>query len=135
MNKVFLSGNLTRDPELKLTQSGKAYLRFGIAVNRPFNKDAVDFFNLVAWDKTAEFIEKWFSKGSRILVEGRLQTSKYKDKDGTERTVTDIVVDNVEFAGGKRDDNRPTDKPVPTQSDSRNKMYEDAGIDPEDTPF
>ena len=135
MNKIILSGNLTRDPELRLTQNNKAYVRFSIAVNRPFSKDAVDFFNLVAWEKTAEFIDKWFSKGSRILVEGRLQTSKYKDKDGTERTATDVVVDNVEFAGGKRDDNRPTDKPAPTQSDSRNKMFEDAGIDPNDTPF
>lgn len=102
MNKVILLGNLTRDPEVRNTQSGKAYARLGIAVNRPFSKDkdAVDFFNLMAWDKTAEFIGKYFKKGSRLLVEGRLQTSKYKDKQGNEVTSTDIVIENAEFAGG-----------------------------------
>lgn len=102
MNKIYLTGNLTRAPEVRNTSSGKAYARLGIAVNRPFSrdKDAVDFFNLVAWDKTAEFIGKYFSKGSRILIEGRLQTSKYKGKDGNEVTSTDIVIENVEFAGG-----------------------------------
>ena len=105
MNKVILMGNVTRAPEVRYTQSGKAYARVGIAVNRQFSKDkdAVDFFNLVAWDKTAEFMGKWMPKGTKILVEGRLSTSKYKDKDGNERTSTDIIVDNVEFAGGKKD--------------------------------
>ena len=64
MNKVFLSGNLTRDVEVRQTQTGKTYARTGIAVKRPFSKDAVDFFNLTAWDKTAEFMGKWFLAGS-----------------------------------------------------------------------
>ena len=80
MNKVFLSGNLTRDVEVRYTQTGKAYARTGIAVKRPFSKDAVDFFNLTAWDKTAEFMGKWFAKGSRVLLDGRIQTSSYEDK-------------------------------------------------------
>ena len=99
MNKIFLSGNLTREPEVRYSQSGKAYARVGIAVNRPFNKDTVDFFNLVAFDKTAEFLSKYFSKGSRILVEGRLQTSSYKNNQGVDVTATDIMVVDVEFAG------------------------------------
>ena len=73
MNKVILMGNLTRDPEVRYTQSGKAYARMGIAIRRQFSKDkdAVDFFNLVAWDKTAEFCGKYFQKGSRALIEGK----------------------------------------------------------------
>lgn len=103
MNKVFLSGRLTRDPEVKYSQNNTAYARVGIAVDRAFSKNKeVDFFNLVAFGKTAEFLGKWFSKGSKLLVEGRLQTSKYKDKDGNERTSTEIVVDNVEFADSKK---------------------------------
>lgn len=103
MNKVFLSGRLTRDPEVKYSQSNTAFARVGIAVDRVFSKNKeVDFFNLVAFGKTAEFLGKWFSKGSKLLVEGRLQTSKYKDKEGNERTSTEVVVDNVEFADSKK---------------------------------
>ena len=106
MNRVFLSGNLTRDPEVRYTQSGKAFARMGIAVRRQFSKDkdAVDFFNLVAWEKTAEFCGKYLTKGSRILVEGRLQTSSYENKDGIKINAVDIVADNIEFAGSKRAD-------------------------------
>lgn len=103
MNKVFLSGRLTRDPEVKYSQSNTAFARVGIAVDRAFSKNKeVDFFNLVAFGKTAEFLGKWFSKGSKLLAEGRLQTSKYKDKDGNERTSTEVVIDNVEFADSKK---------------------------------
>lgn len=103
MNKVFLSGRLTRDPEVKYSQSNTAFARVGIAVDRAFSKNKeVDFFNLVAFGKTAEFLGKWFSKGSKLLAEGRLQISKYKDKEGNERTSTEIVVDNVEFADSKK---------------------------------
>lgn len=103
MNTVILSGNLTRDPELRHTQSGKTLCRCGIAVNRPYSKDAVDFFNLLAWEKTANFIGKYFKKGQRILIEGYLQTSSY-EKDGVKHTAVDIAVDNAEFADSKRQD-------------------------------
>ena len=104
MNKVFLSGNLTRDIELKQTTSGKSYARIGIAVKRPFSKDkdAVDFLDLVAWEKTAEFMSKYMGKGSRVLVESRAQKSEYKDKDGNKRYSVEFIVDNVEFAGGDK---------------------------------
>ncbi len=105
MNRVFLSGNLTRDPEVRYTQTGKAFARMGIAVRRSFSKDkdAVDFFNLVAWEKTAEFCGRYLTKGTRILVEGRLQTSSYENKDGVKVNAVDVVADNIEFAGSKRD--------------------------------
>ena len=81
MNKVILMGNLTKDPEVRYTQSGKAYAHTGIAVTRPFNKDAVDFFNLIAWEERAETMGNYLRKGSRILVEGRMQTNSY-EKNG-----------------------------------------------------
>ena len=101
MNKVFLSGNLTRDPEVRYTQSGKSFARVGLAVKRPFSKDAVDFFNLVAWEKTADFLGKWFKKGNRILIDGRLQTSTY-EKNGVKINSTEVLIENVEFAGDNK---------------------------------
>ena len=109
MNKVFISGNLTRDPEVRYTQNGKAYTRMGIAVNRRVSKTAdnnqptVDFFNLVAWEKTAEFCGKYLVKGSHIVVEGRMQTYNYEGKDGTQKSGIDILIENVEFGSNKRD--------------------------------
>ena len=105
MNRVFLSGNLTRDPEVRYTQTGKAFARMGIAVRRSFSKDkdAVDFFNVTAWEKTAEFCGRYLTKGTRILVKGRLQTSSYENKDGVKVNAVDVVADNIEFAGSKRD--------------------------------
>ena len=104
MNKVFLSGNLTRDPEIRYTQSGKAYARMGIAINRRYkDKEQTDFFNLVAWEKTAEFCGRYMTKGARVLVEGRLQTSSYENKDGVKVNSVEIWVDNIEFASSKRD--------------------------------
>ena len=96
MNKVYLSGNLTKDPELKSTQSGKSYVRVGVAVKRTFSKDkdAVDFLNLMAWGKTAEFLAKWFNKGSRVLIEGCLQSSTY-EKNGTKHTVVEVIIDQI----------------------------------------
>lgn len=113
MNKVFLSGNLTRDPEVRYTPSGKAMARMGIAINRGYrNKNAdgtqqqqeVDFFNLTAWEKTAEFCGRYLRKGTRVLVEGRIQTYNYVGQDGMKRSGVDIQVENIEFAGGKRAD-------------------------------
>ena len=112
MNRVFLSGNLTRDPEVRYSQTGMAFARMGIAVQRRVskNKDAnkdvkdVDFFNIVAFDKTAEFCGRYLTKGSRVFVEGYLQTSSY-EKDGVKRTSIDIMVNNIEFGSSKRADN------------------------------
>ena len=116
MNKVILSGNMTRDVEVRYTQGGKAYARFGIAVNRPYSKDkAVDFFNVTAWDKTAEFLSKYCKKGSRLLIDGRLQTSKYTNKDGVEVQSVEVIVENFEFAGNPKKDtgSQPDDDDTP----------------------
>ena len=133
MNRVFLSGNLTRDPEVRYTQNGKAFARMGIAVRRQFSKDkdAVDFFNLTAWEKTAEFCGRYLTKGSRILVEGRLQTSSYENKDGVKVNAVDVVADNIEFAGSKRADGdggyQRDSRPDDGGYQSRNQRPDDSG--------
>ena len=99
MNSVEIIGNITKDIELKETSTGVKYTRFSIAVNRPTKNENgeydTDFFNVVAWRKTAEFISNYFGKGKRIGITGRLQTGKYTDKDGVERTSTEIVANEV----------------------------------------
>lgn len=97
LNKVFLLGNLTRDPELRQTASGASVCNFSIAVNEGFgDKKKVNFFNVQAWQKTAEACAKYLSKGRPVLVEGRLQNRSY-EKDGQKRTITEIVAENVQF--------------------------------------
>ena len=151
MNKVFLSGNLTRDVEVRYSQSGKAFAKMGIAVNRPYTKEkTVDFFNLTAFNKTAEFCGRYLRKGSRVLVEGTIQNSNYENKDGAKVYSVDILVDNIEFAGGKPsgDDtssggnySRQNDDGGYAKRDNappkRDKDYDFGGeqIDPDDTPF
>ena len=135
MNKFFLTGNVARDAELKITPSNKKWTRVAIAVNRPFSKDIVDFIDLIAWERDAEFICKWTPKGTRILVEGHIQKSKYKDKDGNERSTYDFVVEKIEFAGGKKDSSPSNDRRTAPAKNDAPDIPDDAGIDPEDTPF
>ena len=102
MNAVILVGNLARDPELCTTQSGVALCNLTIAVNRRFaNADGqreADFINCVAWRQTAEFIHKYFQKGQKIVLRGSLQTRSYDAQDGSKRYVTEVMVDEAEFA-------------------------------------
>ena len=102
MNVVILTGRLTRDPELKFGQSGKAYSRFSLAVDRPFSRDEVDFINCVAFGKTAELIGEYLRKGRKAGVTGRLQMNRY-EVNGEKRTSYDVIVDNVEFLEPKGD--------------------------------
>lgn len=108
MNKIVLLGRLTKDPEVKVTSTGKTITSFSLAVDRPFSgKDGqkeVDFINIVAWNKTAEVVGNNVSKGQRLLVEGRLQIRKYLDKQGQNRTVSEVIADRVEFIERKEKD-------------------------------
>jgi len=105
LNKVFLLGNLTRDPELRYTAQGTAVANFSIAVNRSYKasdgeyKKEVNFFKVVVWGKTGENCSNYLSKGRPVLVEGRLQNRSYETQDGQKRTTTEIVADNVQFLG------------------------------------
>ena len=100
MNKVILKGRLTANPELKTTTTDITVCDFSVAVNRRFNKEQTDFINCQAWRQTAEFINKYFTKGQEILVIGELHIEKW-DKDGETRYATRVVVDEVEFCGSK----------------------------------
>lgn len=104
MNKVNLIGRMTRDPEVRYTQSNKAVANFSIAVDRRYKTDGaeVDFINIVAWDKTAEFVQKYFGKGVRIGVSGRIQISSYQTPEGQQRQKFEVVAEEVCFADGKQ---------------------------------
>lgn len=106
MNQVILIGNLTKDPEQRVTQAGDAVCNFTIAVSRKFkNKDGnrdADFINCVAWRSTATFIKEYGAKGRKIAIVGELQTHQY-EKDGQKRTVVEVVVSSAEFVAPKQD--------------------------------
>ena len=117
LNRVIMMGRLTAEPECKNTQSGTTFCRFTIAVDRDFaDKDGnrqADFFGILAWKGTADFVSKYFHKGQMIAVQGRLQTGTYVDKEGVTRRSWDIVADQVYFAEGKRDNsNQQSNKNV-----------------------
>ena len=101
MNKIFLQGRLTKDPEIRLTSKNDKVARFTIAVDRDFNREETDFINCVAFKATAAFIERYFTKGDMILVAGRLHMNQYTAKDGSNRTAAEVMTDNVWFCGGK----------------------------------
>lgn len=101
MNNVSLVGRLTRDPEIKTTNSGSTYARFSIAVDRRGKDAGTDFINIVAFGKTSEFIERYFRKGQRIGINGRIQTCSYEGKDGKKVYTFDVIAENVEFVESK----------------------------------
>lgn len=110
LNKILLQGRLGSDPELKTTPNGVEVVSLNVACDRD-RKDAngerqTDWISVQAWRNTAKFISQYFTKGSPILVEGRLQTRSYTDKDGNKRTAFDVVADSVHFCGGKSEQSR-----------------------------
>ncbi len=111
LNKVFIMGRLTRDPELRRTQTGTAVASFTLAVDRDFKDKSTgerttDFIDVVAWRQTGEFVSRYFTKGRMAVVEGRLQIREWTDKDGNNRRTAEIVADQVYFGDSKRDDNQ-----------------------------
>ncbi len=116
MNNVCLVGRLTRDPEMRMTQSDLAVTRFNVAVDRRFKKDGeqtADFINCISFGKTAEFVEKYFSKGQRIGLTGRIQTGSYTNKEGQKVYTTDVVAENVDFVESKQqNDSKPTESDI-----------------------
>lgn len=104
MNNVTLMGRLTRDPELKYSQAGKAYCRFTVAINREFNREEADFINCLAFGKTAETIAEWLGKGRRIALQGRIQTGNYENKNGDKVNTFEVVADRFEFVDSAKSD-------------------------------
>ena len=105
LNTISISGRLTKDVELRYTTTNKPVATFTLAVDRDGKDAGTDFINCVAWSHTAEFVSKWFTKGSPAIVIGRLQTRSYEDKNGNKRTATEVVANSVYFAGDKKSDN------------------------------
>lgn len=139
LNVVVLTGRLTADPELKSTTNGTSVCSFKIAVDRRYKQGEerkADFINIVTWRSSAEFVSKYFKKGSMIAIEGAIQTRKYQDKDGNNRTAFEVLANNVQFADyGKKEDKPSEDAndPLPQFSDSLEAFQE---VDPdEDCPF
>ena len=142
MNKVVLMGRLTKDPEVRYStgENATAIARFTVAVNRKFknaegNHEA-DFINCVAFGKSAEFIEKYFAKGSMIALSGRIQTGRYTNKDGVKVYTTDVVVEDTEFAGGKNEGGSSGSSKSNTRTGSRNDDFMNIPDDEsEELPF
>lgn len=127
INMVALMGRLTYEPELRSTPNGLAVLRFQVACDRTYQKDSqnrqADFIDCVAWRQTAEFISRYFHKGSMIAVEGTIQTSNYTDKDGNKRKQTEVVANNVSFCGGKAENGSQGTE------GAQNEQYTQGGMD------
>ena len=119
LNKIFIMGRLTRDPELRRTQSGIAVTSFSLAVDRDFKTQSgekeTDFIDVVAWRATAEFVAKYFTKGRMAVVEGRLQMRDWTDKEGNKRRNAEVLADNIYFGDSKKD------------TDDRDGRYDGAG--------
>lgn len=104
LNHVTLMGRLTKDPELRYTASETPVATFTVACDRGFSKNETDFINCVSWRKTAEFISKYFRKGSMIAISGRLQVRSWKTEEGNTRSMTEVVVENAYFGESKKTD-------------------------------
>lgn len=135
MNLVTLIGRLTRDPELKYSQSGKAFCKFSVAVTREFNRDEADFINCVAWDKRAETIAEYLRKGRRIALQGRLSVRSY-EQNGETKWMTEVIVDKFDFidtasgGGSSYEDKKSSNEP-----DFSNESVNEEAIDDDDFPF
>lgn len=158
LNRVILMGRLVSDPELKTTGNNTSVTSFSIAVDRNYVKSGeerkADFFNIVCWRNTAEFVCRYFGKGSLIAIDGQLQSRSYVAKDGTNRTVVEVVADNVSFTGERRENSgfnnqpyggqpyggqsyqtpAPQQAPASYQSGS-NSDFQEMALDDDDLPF
>lgn len=131
MNKVYLIGNLTKDPELTTTTSGIAVCRFGLAVSRKYvgasGERETDFLNIVVWRGQAENCHKYLKKGGKVAIVGRIETRNYEAQDGSKRYVTEIIADEIEFLNSKNNKEEKQDK--------EEKQVELTPIDDEEIPF
>lgn len=130
MNIAVLMGRMTTTPELKTTPSGLSVTSFSIAVDRGYGENkTTDFINMVAWRQTAEFICKHFTKGSRIAIEGSIQTRKYQDREGNNRTQFEVVANNVHFVDSKNQEQKNVNIEKPQED------FTDLGDVGDDLPF
>ena len=139
-NKVFIKGNISSEVELKQTQSGTSVCSFNVAVNRftRENEAKADFFTVVAWQQKAEFVSKYFKKGSGIVIVGRLENREWTDKQGNKRISTEIIAEEIDFVGSKESgdgkNNEPTQPYVPSAYTQNSQNFEEIPSD-EGLPF
>lgn len=107
LNVVILQGRLTADPELRMTQTGKSVVSFNLACDRAKKEDGCDFIRCTGWEKTADFVSKYFHKGDMILLDGQLRQREWQDKNGNKRTEIEVLVRNVNFCGSKSQPQQP----------------------------
>lgn len=116
MNKVILIGRLTRDPELRYTGNNTPVATFSLAVNRSFTNQngerEADFINCVVWRKLAETVKNYLSQGSQVAVDGRIQTRTYDDQNGQRRYITEVIVENIDFVGTRRENSQSSQQPT-----------------------
>jgi len=138
INNVTLMGRLTYEPELKVTPSGVSVCRFSIAVDRNYTPKGeerkVDFIDCIAWRSKAEFVSKYFRKGSMIALTGAIQTENFTDKNGNKRKSVEVVANDISFCGGKSE-NRNNGKPSVDIAPSDNSDFEEIIDDDDDLPF
>ena len=139
LNTAILMGRLTKDPELRTTQNGTSVTSFTVAVDREYVRQGeerqTDFINVVAWRQTAEFVSRYFQKGSMIAVQGSIQTRNYEDKNGNKRTAVEVIADKVSFCGSKSESGNSA--PVDAQANASDYTAintNDSGED-DDLPF
>lgn len=146
LNRAILMGRLVADPELRQTPNGVSVTAFRIAVNRTYNRELTDWIDIVAWRQQAEFVSKYFQKGSMIVVEGSIQTRNYEDKNGNKRTAVEVVADQIHFAESKNAQRTNSQNfPLSTEMDEPAKGtgfsvgnmddYEELDTDDGDLPF
>lgn len=145
MNKAILIGRLTRDPEIRYTQTNRAVAQFDLATDRPFTnqetgKREADFHHIVAWDKLGENVGKYLTKGRLCAVEGRLQTRSYENNEGRKIYVTEVIASNVQFLESKKDDSKFDSMPEPPaqkeqESDPFEQFGQEVEITDNDLPF
>ena len=119
INNVVIMGRLTKDAEERKTSTGKSVCSFCVAVEDRFDREKTHFIDVIAWNKTCEFVCKYFNKGSMIAVQGRLATRNWEDKNGTKHKAVEIVADEVSFCGGKNESKNSIDVMPPTDSEYR----------------
>ncbi|MBO5321603.1 MAG: single-stranded DNA-binding protein [Clostridia bacterium] len=137
-NLVVLTGRLTADPELKTTSNGTSVVSFSIAVDRRYRageERQTDFINIVAWRSSAEFISKYFKKGSLIGIEGSIQTRRYTDKNGNNRTAFEVIANNVQFVESKRDGAATSSEPASFSNADVNDFADLGSASDDDLPF
>lgn len=146
LNKVFIFGNLTRDPELRQTPGGQSVCSFGVATNSVFfdksgqKQQRAEFHNVVVWGRQAEIANQFLKKGSSVLIEGRLQTRSWQDKQGVQRKTTEIVTERMQLGprtgGSNFQESRGDSAPEETKEEELPEInLEDSEIKPEDIPF